>query len=181
MFDERFPHVVLYVQDVEAGATQWHGVFLASQGEPGSRTPASAAKVAGLSVITVAKDAQVITGGPNGQAELHLGAGSEHEYDPHNRERYNVTTFGESDIPVQVSSAALPEKNAPLTIAEQSVSQRPTANTGPHATEARGRCFSGASRSLPLALCLRCWACRWEGKSPAKGAGLKADPRWLWC
>jgi len=136
VFDERFPHIVLYVQDVEAGATQWHGVFLASQGEPGSRTSASAAKVAGLSVITVAKDAQVITSGPTGQAELHLGAGSEHEYDPHNRERYNVTTFGESDIPVQVSSAALPERNAPLTIAEQSVSQL-LANNGPHATEAR--------------------------------------------
>ena len=32
VFDERFPHLVLYVQDVEAAATHWRGVFLASQG-----------------------------------------------------------------------------------------------------------------------------------------------------
>src|SRR5215467_4868249 len=32
VFDERFPHLVLYVQDVSAAATQWHGVFLAEAG-----------------------------------------------------------------------------------------------------------------------------------------------------
>src|ERR1700719_3973270 len=35
VFDERFPHYVLYVQDVDAGATHWHDVFLASSGGPG--------------------------------------------------------------------------------------------------------------------------------------------------
>src|SRR6202044_1601747 len=32
VFDERFPHFVLYVQDVEASGTRWRGVFLASSG-----------------------------------------------------------------------------------------------------------------------------------------------------
>src|SRR6202051_5029750 len=32
VFDERFPHFVLYVQDVEAAATHWRGVFLAASG-----------------------------------------------------------------------------------------------------------------------------------------------------
>ena len=32
VFDERFPHFVLYVQDAAAAATQWRGVFLASTG-----------------------------------------------------------------------------------------------------------------------------------------------------
>src|SRR6202034_3648369 len=31
VFDERFPKFILYVQDVEAAATHWRGVFLASQ------------------------------------------------------------------------------------------------------------------------------------------------------
>jgi lipopolysaccharide export LptBFGC system permease protein LptF len=32
VFDERFPRFVLYVQDVEAAATHWRGVFLAASG-----------------------------------------------------------------------------------------------------------------------------------------------------
>src|SRR5437763_1617418 len=38
VFDERFPRYVLYVNDVSASGTQWHGVFLAEAGgESGSR------------------------------------------------------------------------------------------------------------------------------------------------
>jgi len=33
VFDERFPKRVLYVNDVSASGTQWHGVFLAEVGE----------------------------------------------------------------------------------------------------------------------------------------------------
>src|ERR1700675_4199427 len=32
VFDERFPKLVLYVNDVSASGTQWHGVFLAEAG-----------------------------------------------------------------------------------------------------------------------------------------------------
>ena len=32
VFDERFPHLVLYVQDVESAALRWRGAFLASTG-----------------------------------------------------------------------------------------------------------------------------------------------------
>src|SRR5215468_11809385 len=38
VFDERFPKMVLYVNDVSASGTQWHGVFLTETGgESGSR------------------------------------------------------------------------------------------------------------------------------------------------
>ncbi|MBA0083883.1 MAG: LptF/LptG family permease, partial [Acidobacteria bacterium Pan2503] len=38
VFDERFPKKVLYVNDVSASGTQWHGVFVAdTQGEGGSQ------------------------------------------------------------------------------------------------------------------------------------------------
>src|SRR5260370_8594365 len=35
VFDERFPRMVLYINDVLASGTQWHGVFLAETGGEG--------------------------------------------------------------------------------------------------------------------------------------------------
>jgi len=110
VFDERFPHFVLYVQDVEAAATEWRGVFLAST------------TGAGGTAITVARNASVITGRQNDRIDLHLGAGSEHEYDPRYPDRYNVSTFGESEIPVDLSGAGAVTNNSALSEAEQPVS-----------------------------------------------------------
>jgi LPS export ABC transporter permease LptF/LPS export ABC transporter permease LptG len=108
VFDERIPHFVLYVQDVEAAATRWRGVFLASS------------TTAGPSEITLAREAFVIAGLKKDQLELHLGSGSTHEFDPRDPDRYNVTTFGETDIPMDVSSGAV-SKNIVLSDAEKSV------------------------------------------------------------
>ena len=110
VFDERFPHLVLYVQDVEAAATRWRGVFLVSSAQ--SATPS----------ITIAQEAQVVPGSEQHQIELHLGTGSIHEYDPKEPGHYNVTTFGQSDIPIDVSTSASGPRNVALSDAEQSVS-----------------------------------------------------------
>ena len=71
-----------------------------------------------------------------GQLELHLGRGSTHEYDPRNPDQYNVTTFGETDIPVDISAAVPPQKNAPLSLSEQSVGSLLSDN-GPNWLQAR--------------------------------------------
>src|ERR1700675_1105409 len=71
VFDERFPHFVLYVQDVEAAATEWRGVFLAGSGSPSS--PSS---------VTLAQQADIVVDPTTGHLEIHLGSGSTHEYDP---------------------------------------------------------------------------------------------------
>ncbi len=108
VFDERFPHLVLYVQDVEATAARWRGVFLAeSEAEAGSH-------------LTLAEDAIVIAGSDRNSFELHLGPGTTHEFDPKEPVHYNVTTFGSSDLPVQVSPAAS------RTSVELSDAERPT-------------------------------------------------------
>ncbi|MGH9725426.1 MAG: LPS export ABC transporter permease LptF, partial [Candidatus Acidiferrales bacterium] len=109
VFDERFPHFVLYVQDVEAAATHWRGVFLAQSTSP--TDPSS---------VTVAQDASILTGAAKDQIELQLGAGSTHEYDPRDPSRYNVTTFGQTEIPVDISSAVAAPKNVALSAAEKS-------------------------------------------------------------
>ena len=124
VFDDRFPHIVLYVQDVEAAATRWTGVFLATSG--GSQG----------SAITVARDALIITGPDSRQMDIHLGSGSTHESDPKNPARYSVTTFGDTDLPVDLSQAASIVKSA-----KPSESETPTrallGDNGPDWRQAR--------------------------------------------
>ena len=107
VFDERFPGWVLYVQDVSAAATRWRDVFLASSGS------------ARASSITAAKDALVLSGPAKNEIEIQLGAGSTHEYDPDRPDRYNVTTFGETAIPIEVSASASGAGNVAVSDAEK--------------------------------------------------------------
>jgi LPS export ABC transporter permease LptF/LPS export ABC transporter permease LptG len=91
VFDERFPRLVLYVNDISASSTQWHGVFLAEAGaENGSR-------------LTVAEHAIVIAEPKQGKLELHLQGGTTHEFDRADPDRYSVTAFGQSDWPIEVT------------------------------------------------------------------------------
>ncbi len=124
VFDERFPHLILYVQDVEAAATRWRGVFLAASGQKTTTD------------VTLADSAQVLVSGSDNQIELHLGNGSTHEYDPQDPSHYNVTTFGQSDIPVDVASGVAGPKSQALSDAERSVSEL-LADKGPHWRDAR--------------------------------------------
>jgi lipopolysaccharide export system permease protein len=118
VFDERFPKFILYVEDVEAAATHWRGVFLASSAgataglfsDPGSHLQQSS--------VTTAEDAQIAANSSQHRIDLHLGTGSTHAYDQHTPDQYNVTTFGETDIPVDISGASLPLKNPTLSAAE---------------------------------------------------------------
>jgi len=91
VLDERFPRLVLYVNDVSASGTQWHGVFLAEAGgENGSR-------------VTLAENAIVIAEPKQGKLELHLQGGSTHEFDRTDPDHYSLTAFGQSDWPIEVS------------------------------------------------------------------------------
>jgi len=125
VFDERFPHFVLYVQDVEAAATRWRGVFLASS-----------AQATATSNLTLAQDAQVVASTDRHEIELHLGPGSTHDYDPHEPDHYSVTTFGQSDIPIDVSTTASTTKSVAFSDAEKSISGLLSDN-GPNWREAR--------------------------------------------
>jgi lipopolysaccharide export LptBFGC system permease protein LptF len=88
VFDERFPRLVLYVNDVTASGTQWHGVFLAEAGgEGGSR-------------VTLAENAIVIAQPKQGKVELHLQGGTTHEFSREDADHYSVTGFGQSDWPI---------------------------------------------------------------------------------
>jgi LPS export ABC transporter permease LptF/LPS export ABC transporter permease LptG len=93
VFYEDFKNVVLYVQDASTGqgAAAWKGVFLADIGNP------SAPK------ITLAKSGVVVAEGPE-KLRLHLEEGSSHEVDPKRSDQYAISTFSETDIPIQLPS-----------------------------------------------------------------------------
>lgn len=122
VFDERFPKFILYVQDVEAAATHWQGVFLASSAGATSGFTSQPGGHSQQSAVTIAAEAQIISNSAQHEIDLHLGKGSTHEYDQNAPDQYNVTTFGETDIPVDISGATSPMKDSALSVAEQPVS-----------------------------------------------------------
>lgn len=91
VFDERFPKMILYINDVSASGTQWQGVFLAQTGEENG------------SQVTLAENAIVIAEPRQGKLELHLKGGATHEFSRQDPDRYSVTGFGESDWPIDVN------------------------------------------------------------------------------
>ncbi len=88
VFDERFPNLVLYIQDVSAVATRWHGIFLAGS---------NAEKI---SRLTLAEDAIVIADREEGKLELHLRNGSVHEVALDDPDQYSLSAFGQRDWPI---------------------------------------------------------------------------------
>ena len=94
VFYENFPNFVLYVQDVKASASVgvWNNVFLAD-----IRNPAAP-------VITLAEKA-IVSNDDQNTLRLHLVNGSRHETNPKAPGEYNVTTFTETDIPIDLPSA----------------------------------------------------------------------------
>jgi LPS export ABC transporter permease LptF/LPS export ABC transporter permease LptG len=146
VFDERFPRMILYVNDVAASGTRWNGVFLAeSGGESGSR-------------LTLAENAIVIAEPKEGKLELHLQGGTTHEFSRDDADHYSVTAFGQSDWPIEVNGIE-PAQPRQLSNPERSLRQLLN-DKGPGWREARvelhGRfafpaaCFVFALVAVPL-------------------------------
>jgi len=93
VFYEGFPRKVLYVQDVTSaqGAAVWKGLFMADLSD------ASNPK------ITLAREGIVVSEGQD-RLHLHLIDGSEHETDPKDVSHYNISTFQQTDIPLDLPS-----------------------------------------------------------------------------
>jgi LPS export ABC transporter permease LptG/LPS export ABC transporter permease LptF len=90
VFYEDFKDYVLYVQDTQPGqgATLWKHVFLADLTEPA--TPR----------ITTAEQALVLPGS-QGSLRLHFRSGTKHEISPKDPNQYDISTFSETDTPIQ--------------------------------------------------------------------------------
>jgi len=91
VFYEGFPKLVLYVQNVQQaqGAAVWKNVFMADLTDAANPR------------ITLAKEGIVVSEGPD-RLHLHLTDGSAHETDPQNPDHYQVSTFQQTDIPIEL-------------------------------------------------------------------------------
>jgi lipopolysaccharide export system permease protein len=94
VFYEGFPKLVLYVQDVHSaqGGAVWKDVFLADISDAANPR------------ITLAQEGILV---PEGQdrLHLHLNEGSTHETDPAHTDHYQISTFQQTDIPIELASS----------------------------------------------------------------------------
>lgn len=121
VFYEGFPKIVLYVQDVKSaqGAAVWKGVFMADLSD------ASNPK------ITLAKEGIVVSEGPD-RLHLHLIDGSQHDTDPKNPSDYQIITFKQTDIPIELPSTEnKPDESLPATLMDTGALLRKAANSDP--------------------------------------------------
>ncbi len=93
VFYEGFPKIVLYVQDVKSGqgAAVWKGVFMADLSDAANPK------------ITLARQGIIVTEGRD-RLHLHLVDGSAHETDPKQADHYQISTFQQTDIPIELPS-----------------------------------------------------------------------------
>src|SRR5438105_3832368 len=101
VFYEGFPQLVLYVQDVKSaqGAAIWKGVFIADMSTPSAPR------------ITLARQGILLSESPE-TLHLHLNDGATHETDPAAPEKYQISTFQQTDIPIPVPQADTKEQEA---------------------------------------------------------------------
>ncbi len=94
VFYEDFRNSILYVQDVRIGrhASVWSHVFLADISDP--RSPK----------ITLAEQATVV-GGQHHDLRMRLRNGEQHEMPPNDPGAYSISTFAQTDLPIQISSS----------------------------------------------------------------------------
>src|SRR5438105_543745 len=99
VFYEGFPKLVLYVNDVKSarGAAIWKGVFIADMSTPSAPR------------ITLARQGILLSESPE-TLHLHLNDGATHETDPTAPEKYQISTFQQTDIPIPVPQADTKEQ-----------------------------------------------------------------------
>ena len=107
VFYEGFPKTVLYVQDVRGGqrAAVWKGVFLADMSSPGSPR------------IWQAEQGILVSEGPT-TLHLHLANGSTHEIDPKDPEHYQISSFQQTDIPIELPATDNKQDVEPVPVSE---------------------------------------------------------------
>jgi LPS export ABC transporter permease LptF/LPS export ABC transporter permease LptG len=121
VFYEGFPKIVLYVQDVKGaqGAAVWKGVFMADLSD--ATNPK----------ITLAKEGIVISEGPD-RLHLHLIDGSAHETDPKDAGHYQISTFEQTDIPIDLPSTEnKPDESLPAEVMDTRTLWQKASRTDP--------------------------------------------------
>src|SRR5512146_2279468 len=114
VFYEGFPKLVLYVHDVKSaqGAAIWKGVFIADISDPAAPR------------ITLAERGILVSEGKN-LLHLHLINGSSHETVPNEPDKYQISTFQETDLPITLPESNVAKDQPPSAIGEVPTWQLP--------------------------------------------------------
>src|SRR5712692_3757330 len=114
VFYEGFPKKVLYVNDVKSaqGAAIWKGVFIADTSTPGAPK------------ITLAEQGILVSESKN-TLHLHLINGSLHESDPTSPDKYQISTFEETDLPITLPEGGATKDQPPSSLAQIPTFQLP--------------------------------------------------------
>ena len=107
VFYEGFPKLVLYVHDVKSakGAAIWKGVFIADITDPAAPR------------VTLAERGILVSEGKN-LLHLHLINGSSHETLPNEPDKYQISTFQETDMPITLPESSVAKDQPPSAIGE---------------------------------------------------------------
>lgn len=109
VFIEKFPNLLLYIEDVKGSRSSWKGVFIADMTQHDQTK------------VTLAESGVLVNEASRNRFVMHLENGTTHEYDAHSPDQYSVASFSETDIPIgaeQPGGAA--ERRTPpnLTVAQ---------------------------------------------------------------
>ena len=109
VFYEGFPKLVLYVESAKAaeGAAIWKGVFIADMSAPSAPR------------ITLAQQGILVSEGPD-TLHLHLSNGQTHEVDAQDANRYQISTFEQTDIPITLPLTDTPREQEAAPVAQMS-------------------------------------------------------------
>ena len=114
VFYEGFPKMVLYVHDVRSarGAAIWKGVFIADITDPAAPK------------ITMAERGILVSEAKN-TLHLHLINGSSHDASPGTADKYQISTFQETDLPISLPESGATKDQPPTAISEVPTWQLP--------------------------------------------------------
>ena len=163
VFYEDFKNMVLYVQDVRAGAgaSNWRQVFMADVSDPA--TPA----------ITTAASATV-TNDSTQELLMRLRDGSRHEMVANQPQQYNISTFATTDMPLvlsQQSAVQLGRLDTAIYALPMRVLQARTTGQMPNASSSSGTTAS----PFPLPASSSCSSASPSASPPAAAAKAPAS------
>ena len=91
VFNEDFPNIVFYLQDLSVDRQEWERVFLADNSDPKSPR------------IILARQGTWVTDQEAARLQLHLRNGTFYQIDPQDSSHDNVSVFSATDIPLDLN------------------------------------------------------------------------------
>lgn len=100
IFNEDFPNLVVYLDDLAVDKRSWSKVFLVDSSDP--KSPRT----------FMAHDGTWVSDGGDGRLQLHLEQGTIYEVNPDDPSKDNVSIFAKTDIPIELNRSEFQARDA---------------------------------------------------------------------